>query len=449
MTISSPSSRRCSPLLAAALDEQDTDRLVAEHQRRSSRRLSLVALAAAAVSLPFVGTVAVAIDATLGLRLLVLTAAIAAIEAFAFRQLTRGRHPRWLDVATTVAESAVPTGILLLDAGRVGAAYALTSAPSSALFVLAVLLSAMRLRPWLSLVSALLSAVGLLGSYAWLRDTIPAELLLQVPSLGWSAMLQRTAYIMLGGVGGYWIGTSLLALIRDLARTSRQQLEVRMVLGRQVSDAVAEEILSGRASVGQKRRVTMLFCDIRSYTRFSESRDPADVVAFLNIYLAAMVEVIHRHGGMVNKFLGDGLMALFGAPSDDPAQAEHAARAALEMQTVVARTRASWGVGELQIGVGIHTGEAVVGVIGSRERSEYTAIGDAVNLAARIESLNKRLGTRILVSAETRALLSGELELRALGEFTVAGRERPVELFELVPPEVSAARARPSESARA
>ncbi len=142
----------------------------------------------------------------------------------------------------------------------------------------------------------------------------------------------------------------------------------------------------------------------------------------------AMVAVVHRHGGVVNKFLGDGLMALFGAPD----HARRAARAALEMQEVVRRTRAQWRFPDLQVGIGICSGEAVVGVIGARARCEYTAIGDTVNLASRLEALNKERGTRILLSVETRALLDPRMAVRALGEARVKGREQPVALYELL-----------------
>lgn len=409
------------------LERHDPAPIIAEHQRRSSRTLSRVGLILALANLPFPLGVFLFVDRTL--ELLAVVVAFAALEGGALLLFRQGLHRPWMDWLTTLAEASTPVAILLLDAARVGPAYALTSAPIL-LFALVVLFSAMRLRPWLSVLSGAASAGSMLAAYLYLRADIPPALTALVPSLGWQNVAQRVVYVLMGGAGAFWICTSLLRLIVDLATSTRRELETRMVLGRQVSDAVAEEILSGRAAVGQKKVVTVLFSDIRSFTSFSETRDPAEVVEFLNAYFAAMVAVVHAHGGLVNKFLGDGLMALFGAPSPDPKHAEHAVLAALEMQRVAHAARSHWGVPDLEIGIGVHTGEAVVGVLGSRARSEYTAIGDTVNLAARIEALTKPLGTRVLISAETRAALGDAFPVRALGESQVKGREKPVAIYE-------------------
>jgi adenylate cyclase len=162
---------------------------------------------------------------------------------------------------------------------------------------------------------------------------------------------------------------------------------------------------------GEEREVTVLFADVRSFTDFSERHTPAEVVALLNAYFKAVVPRIEAEGGVIDKFMGDGIMALFGAPAHLPNHAVRAARAAVAMVQAVHEGRETWaklGNPGMRIGVGVHTGKVVVGAIGSPGRLDYTAIGDTVNAASRIESENKPQGTEVLLSAATCCLLSAE-----------------------------------------
>lgn len=205
----------------------------------------------------------------------------------------------------------------------------------------------------------------------------------------------------------------------------REKQRLRETFGLHVGQAAAEQILANDPGLGgQLRTVTALFCDIRGFTASSASRPPAEVVARLNEFLGAMVDIVEsRHGGMINKFLGDGFMALFGATHDVPGHAESAVNAAREMLQAATT---------YHIGIGIHTGEAIVGNIGSPSRLEYTAIGSTINIAARLESLTKDLAEPVLLSDATRRLLSGDIPLRALGAHAVRGMAAPMELHALV-----------------
>ena len=210
---------------------------------------------------------------------------------------------------------------------------------------------------------------------------------------------------------------------------------MRQLFGQYVSKDVIAQLMEhpDRARLGGERRtMTVLFSDIRGFTTASEKGTPEAVVAQLNEYFSAMVDVLFRHQGTLDKFVGDMVMGLFGAPLADERHADHAVAAAREMIVELERLNARWrqeGRAELDIGIGVNTGEMIAGNIGSTSIMSYTVIGDAVNLGSRIESLNKEYGTRILISGETRAALTTPVEMREIDTVKVKGRSRPVTIY--------------------
>jgi adenylate cyclase len=223
--------------------------------------------------------------------------------------------------------------------------------------------------------------------------------------------------------------------IRAMAAGLRERDTIKRAfsgyISRQVLDAI---IAKGElpALKGERRRVTVLFSDIRGFTTMAESMSPEDVVRLLSEFFDRMVEVILRHQGTIDKFLGDGMMVIFGAPLDDPYQEEHAVTAACEMQRELRTLCAKWqaeGRATLKMGVGINSGAAIVGNIGSAEHMEYTAIGDAVNLAARLESATKELGLEIIVSEHTYSAVRPLFHWKSAGEITLRGRSEPVRAY--------------------
>ena len=226
----------------------------------------------------------------------------------------------------------------------------------------------------------------------------------------------------------YYIAGALQAYLAE--RRTRQQA-VKM-FSRFVNPHVVHQLVQhgDLARGGESRDITVLFSDIRGFTTLSENRSPQEVVALLNRYFTLQVDVVFRHGGSLDKFIGDCIMAFWGAPLDDPKHACNAVSAALEMAEVLQRFKEELGAQDLDfdVGIGIHSGPAVVGLIGSDKRREYTAIGDTVNLASRIEGLTKGV-TRILVSSETVARCGDAFEFTPFGAFDVKGREQQVSLF--------------------
>lgn len=215
----------------------------------------------------------------------------------------------------------------------------------------------------------------------------------------------------------------------------REKRRVKQLFGRFVSPDVFGRLLddpSLAALGGERRHMSVLFSDIRGFTAASERGEPEAVVAQLNEYFGRMVDVVFRNHGTVDKFVGDMVMALFGAPVADARHADHAVAAALEMVRELEALNATWaaeGRAPLDIGIGVNSGEMIAGNIGSERIMSYTVIGDAVNLGARLESLNKEYGTRIIISAATRELLTAPVDFAPLGEVVVKGRTAPVHIW--------------------
>ncbi len=247
---------------------------------------------------------------------------------------------------------------------------------------------------------------------------------------------------------GYWlhlvapvVGSALAmgsAQVSNYMREGRQKRYLRSVFKRYVNDAVIEQILrspEGLHLEGERKRISVLFADIRSFTSRSEGLEAEALVQQLNEYFTGMVRAIQDRGGMVDKFIGDGIMALFGAPLDDPDAPLHSVQAALEMVATLDQVNeklAEHGAEPIRIGVGIHTGEAIVGNMGSPEKMDYTAIGDVVNTASRIESLTRRLDAEILISRETVEAAGETIQTTHRGREPVKGKTHPIEIYEVL-----------------
>jgi adenylate cyclase len=183
---------------------------------------------------------------------------------------------------------------------------------------------------------------------------------------------------------------------------------------------------------GELREITIMFTDLAGFTRISEKMAPDAVSRVLSEHFTAMTDIILAHGGTVIQFIGDAIMAFWGAPLDDPDHRLHAVQAAVGMQRGMAKLRnelAARGLPELHMRIGLNTGTAVVGNMGSQRRFAYSALGDCVNLAARLEGTNKAYGTRILVSGETAKGVGEAIALRRVDLVRVSGKTEAVEIF--------------------
>ena len=295
-----------------------------------------------------------------------------------------------------------------------------------------------------SRIAAILAAAIAVGLMSAVLPFVVAALGTAIGAAGW------TSFAVVTLRGGTWLNMAqplaamALALFAGTAYRyfveDYQKRVVKRLFGRYVSKDVYDQLIAhpDRAELGGKRReMSVLFSDIRGFTTVTESGKPEELVAQLNEYFSRMVDIVFRHKGTVDKFVGDMVMALYGAPLDDAEHAEHAVATAIEMVRELGELNRGWkarGMPGLDIGIGVNSGEMIAGNIGSSSIMSYTVIGDNVNLGARLESLNKEYRTRIIISDATRIRLKGNYDIRALGDVVVKGKTRPVAIFQIVVP---------------
>jgi adenylate cyclase len=211
--------------------------------------------------------------------------------------------------------------------------------------------------------------------------------------------------------------------------------KLRTTMGKYMTEEVVQHLLAGEVELGGKTlEVTVLFCDLRDFTTLSEKRSAHEIVELLNDYFTEMVDCVMAQGGVVDKYIGDNIMAVFGAPVARADDATRAVRAAVHMRDALVKLNARFeelGRPKLRFGIGLHTGEVVAGNIGSARRMEYTVIGDTVNLASRLQSKTKELATDLLISQATYERARAEIVADAAGEIHVKGREQGVQIYKV------------------
>jgi adenylate cyclase len=239
--------------------------------------------------------------------------------------------------------------------------------------------------------------------------------------------------------GGYWLDfvaplVGMLGYLQGSRLLARRRL--RRAFGEFVSPDVMNRVLAEGARLGgETRTVSVLMSDLRGFTAMAERRAPAEVSETMNEYFTAMVDVILTHHGMIQDFIGDGILAIFGAPVEDPQHARKAVEAALAMQEALVHLNARWGTAgraPMQMGVAVHSGPVFAGYVGSPRRKKYAVLGDTVNTVSRLEGLNRELGTAILISGAVLGFVGRPVQVCPRGTVTVKGRTQPVAVFELL-----------------
>ena len=325
-----------------------------------------------------------------------------------------------------LVETSMPTFALALHIDSMGPVEALGFVVPLIYFIF-IILSTLRLDFWLSTFTGFVAAAQLFAMAMFYHRTGSAD---PPPDLYYHAVRSVVMLTcgMLAGAVGVQLRRQFEASI--LAATARDR--ITNLFGQHVSPQVVERLMAeGASTESDIRRVAVMFVDFRSFTAGARERSPQEVVERLDGAFAVLVDILDRHGGIVNKFLGDGFLALFGAPFEARDAAHRAVASAREMLEANERTNkaSSW---PLRIGIGIHVGEVVAGNIGSPRRKEYTVIGDTVNFAARLEALNKDFNSQFLISAAVHDALGEECpDAVSLGEVPVRGYDRPMTVWQL------------------
>jgi adenylate cyclase len=323
-------------------------------------------------------------------------------------------------------ETSIPTIILALQIASMGPVRALGFVAPMVYFIF-IILSTLRLDFWLSSFTGFVAAAELFAVAMYYKPNVSPD---PEPEIYYhlSRSLVLLGCGLLAGAVGVQLRRGFAASIR--AATARDR--ITNLFGQHVSPQVVERLLlEGTSTDSDTREVAVMFVDFRSFTAGARSRSPQDVVDRLDGAFAVLVEILDRHGGIVNKFLGDGFLALFGAPLEAEDPAHRAVASGREMLEAMARINegSSW---PLRIGIGIHFGEVVAGNIGSPRRKEYTVIGDTVNFASRLEALNKDFGSQFLISSAVHDVLGKDgLDAVSLGEVPIRGYEQPMAVWQL------------------
>jgi len=333
--------------------------------------------------------------------------------------------------ANAFLETSVPTAIILLIV-RLGAnPVEALSGPPLSLYTLFIVFSTLRLSFKLSLFTGLVAAAEYL---------IVAFMLLAVSPTNTSAFFAspllyviRSVALLVSGLAAGLAAEQIRRQFTRSVETLTEKEKIVDLFGQHVSPAVVDKLLSQPVEVsGEVRYVCVMFLDLRNFTAFANQKRPEEVVAYLNTLFSFMIDSVNAHQGIINKFLGDGFMAVFGAPLPTGDERRHAVNAALEILEKVRQSADSGLIPPTRIGVGLHAGEVVTGTVGSRTRKEYTIIGDVVNLAARLEQLNKTFNTQVLISEAVQSGLGDNPPpMDKLGPVEVRGLAQPIPVFKL------------------
>lgn len=365
--------------------------------------------------------------------ILVTTAYELVVRRFVGLRMREGRPlPGWIWFVNATVEISLPTATLLLLVGRFDDPTVAVSGPVMLVYFPFIVLSTLRLDPRVALYTGVMAAaqytaIALLAVHLRSPD-------LQPPALGAPMFhVSRAAVVLAAGAAAAFVAREIRRRVSETFRLVDERDRVTRIFGQHTSPAVVDVLLREDGDPSSERRsVCVLVLDVRDFTAFSETRDPSEVVDYVNELFGFMVPIVQERNGFVQHFTGDGLVAVFGAPIDSATPVEDAIGTA---RSILDRLDHEVGAGTIpatELGIGIHAGEAMVGTVGSDDHREFKVMGDTVNTAARIEDLCKEHDARILVSESVlRQAEAGDVRVRDLGDVPIRGRTAPVRIFAL------------------
>jgi adenylate cyclase len=328
-------------------------------------------------------------------------------------------------------ETSIPTVMLFLAVGFMGARDALAS-PAFLLYFFFILLSILQLDARLCLFTGLVAAVEhLLFAYVVIGALEPES-----QAAFWRTPvfhINRSLILFVAGLVAGLLARQIKRQIEASLRTVQERDRAVRIFGQYVSPQIADKLLHQPVKLGgELRNVCVMFLDIRDFSSYAAGVRPEAVMAYLNTLFDFMIDVVNAHQGIVNKFLGDGFMAVFGAPIDDAERCGHAVGASLEILDRLDRLNAAGTIHPTRVGIGVHMGEAVTGNVGSTDRKEYTIIGEVVNVASRLEQATKEFQARLLISEAVCRSLDGAMSgIEDLGLVELKGQPNPARIFKV------------------
>ncbi len=337
-----------------------------------------------------------------------------------------GDFPRPARFANALIETSLPSVIIVMLCRYMDPLTVFGYWPPM-LYLVFILLSTLRLDLWLSLWTGAVAAVEQAVLAVWL---LPLVAFADKPEDTLMYHFSRSILLLGAGVVAGIVAGSLRRQFEKSVAAAAARDRVTNLFGQHVSPAVVDRLLATQTDPpSEMREVCVLFLDIRGFTAMTRVRPAGQTVSLLNDFFAEMIDIVDRHNGIINKFLGDGFLALFGAPLQDPKAAANALAAARAMLAAVDVWNRERPDRTLRVGIGINIGQAVTGTVGSPHRKEYTVMGDTVNLAARLEQLTKETGSRLLVSSSMHEATTGADGATDLGALKIRGYDNDVQVW--------------------
>jgi adenylate cyclase len=327
-------------------------------------------------------------------------------------------------------ETSIPAVLILVVSRSINPYYVLNG-PAPFAFFIFIILATLRLDFFLCAFTGFVAALEfiLLHTYS---NTTSID-----PTVGYLSnnlsIASKSLFLFVGGLAAGFVTIQIKRRIVTSIQTVEERDRVMNLFGQQVSQEVANELMNIKTEfAAQRRKVSIMFLDIRDYSLMVEDKDPEEIVKFQNLVFSFMADIVSKHNGIINQFLGDGFMATFGAPLSYRNDCQNAVNASFELLDEIQKRKSSGSTPGLKAGIGIHTGIAVTGNLGSSIRKQYSVTGTVVILANRIEQMNKVYSTTMLISREVYEELEQKKEkFELLGEVNVKGKEDPIILYKL------------------
>ena len=356
-----------------------------------------------------------------------------AVERWAITRLIKQQKQAkpFLRYVSAFIETSIPSIALITTAQFLGPVYSLFT-PAPFVYAVLIVLSTLRLDFRLCIFTGAVAAIEYWVLSAIFITTVSNEAVAPI-LVAKPPHIIKGFLLLLTGIAAGLVTAQIRQRILSSFETIEERNRISRTFGEYVSPVVMDKLLTLKPDFrSEKRDVCVMFLDIRNFTSYAEKTAPEDVVAYLESLFEFMIEIINRHNGVINKFLGDGFMAVFGAPISGGSDCFNGVAAAKEILSRVEDEVARGNVAPTRVGIGLHAGEAVTGSIGSSLRREYTVIGDVVNLASRIEKLNKVFGSQLLISENVWQTLDGaSSDAIPMGEVKVTGRQEGIQVYQV------------------